>query len=75
MGRIGINEKELRRVEAVVRVKSKVLKLMDAASLPRPLCQVPRNTVNGIWDFGQFGSQATSRFEDLSGVCSRQFVW
>jgi hypothetical protein len=41
MGRIGINEKQLRRVEALVRVKSKELKMVDAASILRPLCQVP----------------------------------
>jgi hypothetical protein len=33
MARIGINEKELRRVEALVRVKSKELRVVDAASL------------------------------------------
>lgn len=43
MGRIGINEKELRRVEALMRVKSKELKVLGAASLPWPLCQVPRS--------------------------------
>ena len=43
MGRIGINEKELRRVEALMRVKSKELKVLDAATLLGPLCQVPRS--------------------------------
>jgi len=37
MGRIGINEKELRRVEALMRVKSKELKVLGAASLPWPI--------------------------------------
>ena len=37
MGRIGTNEKELRRVQALVRVKSKELKVVDAASLPWPI--------------------------------------
>ena len=40
---IGINEKELRRVEALARVKRKELKVVDAASLLGPLRQVPRN--------------------------------
>jgi len=48
MERIGINEKELRRVEALVRVKSKELKVVDAARLLRPLCQVPRNALIGM---------------------------
>src|SRR5450759_3352225 len=33
MGRIGMSQKELRRVEVLARVKSKELKMMDAASL------------------------------------------
>jgi transposase len=33
MGRIGMSEKELRRVEVLARVKSKELKVVDAASL------------------------------------------
>jgi hypothetical protein len=41
MERFGINEKELRRVEVLVRVKSMQLKVVDEASLLRPLCQVP----------------------------------
>ena len=49
MGRIGINEKEVRRVEALVRMKSKELKVVDAASLLRPLCQVARNGLLGRW--------------------------
>jgi hypothetical protein len=49
MGGIGINGKELRRVEALVRVKSKELKVVDAASLLIPLCQVPSNGLIGIW--------------------------
>jgi len=35
MGRIGISEKKQRRVEALVRVKNKELKVVDAASLLR----------------------------------------
>ena len=48
MGRIGINEKKQRRVEALVRVKSKELKVVDAASLLRAICQVPRNDLNDL---------------------------
>src|ERR1017187_7429399 len=33
MGRIGMSEKELRRVEVLARVKSRELKVVDAASL------------------------------------------
>ena len=33
MGRIGMSQKELRRVEVLARVKSGELKVMDAASL------------------------------------------
>lgn len=35
MGRIGMSQKELRRVEVLARVKSKELKVVDAASLMR----------------------------------------
>lgn len=35
MGRIGMSQKELRRVEVLARVKSKELKVMDAASVIR----------------------------------------
>ena len=42
MGRIGTNEKELRRVQALVRVKSKELKVLGAATLLGPLCRIPR---------------------------------
>jgi hypothetical protein len=49
MGRIGINKEELRRVEALVRVKSKELKVVDAASLLRPPSQVRRNGIVGTW--------------------------
>jgi hypothetical protein len=48
MGRIGISEKKQRRVEALVRVKSKELKVVDAASFLRPLCQGPRNDLNDL---------------------------
>ena len=43
MERIGRSGKQLRRVDALVRVKSKELKMVDAASLLPPHCQVPRN--------------------------------
>src|SRR6266699_2896216 len=33
MGRIGMSQKELRRVEVLARVKSRELKVLDAASL------------------------------------------
>jgi hypothetical protein len=51
VARIGINEKDLRRVEARERVKSKELKLADAASRLMALCQVPRKAllVSGRW--------------------------
>jgi hypothetical protein len=48
MGRIGINEKKRRRREALVRVKSKELKVVDRASFLRPFCQVPRNDLNDL---------------------------
>jgi hypothetical protein len=41
MARIGINEKEQRSVEALVRAESKELKVVDAASHLRPLCALP----------------------------------
>ena len=46
MGGIGINEKELRRGKALVRMKSKELKVMDAGSLLGPLSHV---LINGKW--------------------------
>ena len=49
MGRIGMSQRELRRVEVLARVKSKELKVVDAASLLSPLCQVRRNGLIGIW--------------------------
>ena len=36
MGRIGINEKKKRRVETLMREKSKELKVVDAVRLLRP---------------------------------------
>jgi len=42
VGSLALNEKELRRVEALARVKSKELNVVDAAGLLRPFCQVPR---------------------------------
>jgi hypothetical protein len=49
MGRIGISEKEPRRTEGLVRVNSKDLKVVDAASLLGPLCQVLMNTIIETW--------------------------
>jgi hypothetical protein len=46
---IGINEKELLRVEAPVQVNSEELKLVDAASLLSPHCQGPREGIVGKW--------------------------
>jgi hypothetical protein len=49
MGRIGISEKYLRRMERLLRVKSKELKAVDASSPLGPLGKVlmNRTIVNG----------------------------
>jgi hypothetical protein len=46
MGRIGINEKKKRRVEALMREKSKELKVVDAARLLRPVSSGMRYAPN-----------------------------
>jgi hypothetical protein len=48
----GINENELSRVEELVRVKNKERKVVDAASLLRPRCQIHKNRVIGKGHFG-----------------------
>jgi len=66
-----VNEKELRRVEAPVRVNSEELKLVDAASFLRPLCQVQRNGMVGKWRVTEAFLGGANRFLRVAGGCGR----